>query len=302
MPARPHGGVASPQPRARGSHLPFPFSCTLADSFLADSAPQDQRVRAPIDTAQAPLAIFFTREDIPSSLPTPPPAFEDASYTMRGSVDTPPSAPADLKRVAPAPTASGTANTLLTAGDTESIDSRTSPSARAIKACEPVSSAAHTVCGISRPKCNSPGGVLDDFLLADTIAAVPCVYIPVSAPAPPTASCWRMRPHLLAACIWFWAIYLAWIATRWAAAQPTVAPLRALCPIVFHPTSIPSTSTTLAATETALRHLSPAGQRQPWRIQSHCHQCHGSHVELWVAASGSRFYEWPVKKLFVIVS
>ena len=259
-------------------------------------------MRAPIDTAQAPLAIFFTREDIPSSSPMPPPTFEDTSYTARGSVDTPPSAPADLEHVAPAPTASGTANALLTAGDTESVNSRTSPSTRAIKACEPVSSVAHIVCGISRPKCNSPGGVLDDFSLVDTIAAAPCVHIPVSAPALPTASCQCMRPHLLAACIWFWAIYLAWIATRWAASQPTVAPLRALCPIVFHPTSIPLTSTTLAATETARHRLSPAGQRQPWHIQSHCRQCHGSHVELWVAASGSQFYEWPVKKLFVIIS
>jgi hypothetical protein len=43
---------------------------------------------------------------------------------------------------------------------------------------------------------------------------VPCVHIPVSAPALPTASRRRTRPHLLAACIWFWAIYLAWIATR----------------------------------------------------------------------------------------
>jgi hypothetical protein len=49
----------------------FTDSFSLAESFLADSAPQDQRVRAPIDTTQAPLAIFFTREDIPSSSPTP---------------------------------------------------------------------------------------------------------------------------------------------------------------------------------------------------------------------------------------
>ena len=171
-------------------------------------------MRAPVDTTQAPLAIFFTREDIPSSSPTPPPAFEDTPYTARGSVDTPPSAPADLEHAAPAPTDSGTANALLTAGDTESIDSSISPSMRAIKACEPVSSAAHTACGVSRLKRNSPGGVLDDFSLVDTIAATPCAHTPVSAPAPPTASRQRTRPPLLAACIWFWAIYLAWIATR----------------------------------------------------------------------------------------
>jgi hypothetical protein len=79
----------------------------FTDSFLgilAESAPQDQHVRAPVDTAQAPLAIFFTKEDIPCSSPTPPPAFEDAPHTTRGSVDTPPSAPADLERAAPAPT------------------------------------------------------------------------------------------------------------------------------------------------------------------------------------------------------
>jgi hypothetical protein len=75
----------------------------ITDSFLgvlAESAPQDQHVRAPVDTAQAPLAIFFTREDIPSSSPTPPPAFEDA-HTARGSVDTPPSRPSRLRTRGP---------------------------------------------------------------------------------------------------------------------------------------------------------------------------------------------------------
>jgi hypothetical protein len=88
----------------------FTNSFHLADSSLADSAPQDQCVCAPVNTARAPLIIFFTREDISSSSPTPPPAFENAPYTAHGSVDTPPSATADLKRTAPAPTASGTAN------------------------------------------------------------------------------------------------------------------------------------------------------------------------------------------------
>ena len=144
----------------------------------------------------------------------PPPAFEDAPYTAHSSVDTPPSAPADLEHAAPAPTTSGTTNALLTAGDTESVNSSISPSARAIKACEPVSSAAYTACSVSRPKHNSPGGVLDDFSLADTIAATPCAHIPVSAPALPTASRRHTCPHLLVTCIWFWAIYLAWITTR----------------------------------------------------------------------------------------
>jgi hypothetical protein len=66
--------TCSPENTGRDALANTPFftdSFSLADSFLADSAPQDQRVRAPIDTAQALLAIFFTKEDIPSSSPTP---------------------------------------------------------------------------------------------------------------------------------------------------------------------------------------------------------------------------------------
>jgi hypothetical protein len=51
-------------------------------------------------------------------------------------------------------------------------------------------------------------------MIQSTIAAAPCAHIPVSAPATPTTSRRRTHPHLLAACIWFWAIYLAWIASK----------------------------------------------------------------------------------------
>jgi hypothetical protein len=60
--------TCSPENTGHDALANTPF---FTDSFLADSAPQDQRVCAPIDTAQALLAIFFTREDIPSSSPTP---------------------------------------------------------------------------------------------------------------------------------------------------------------------------------------------------------------------------------------
>jgi hypothetical protein len=51
----------------------FSDSFSLADSFLVDSAPQDLHMRASVNTAQAPFAIFLVEDDLedtPRSLPT----------------------------------------------------------------------------------------------------------------------------------------------------------------------------------------------------------------------------------------
>jgi hypothetical protein len=144
-------------------------SVSLANSFLVDSAPLDQHTHAPVDTTQVLLAIFVALEDIPSSSPMPPPAFEDAPYTACDSVDTPPSAPvdSDFERKAPASPALDITNTLLTAGDLESFDSSISPSTRAgsvrtvlllwYGCCD--DAAAHDWCACDSVKGSSLGGV-----------------------------------------------------------------------------------------------------------------------------------------------
>jgi hypothetical protein len=47
-----------------------------------------------------------------------------------------------------------------------------------------------------------------------TIPAAPCAHILFTAPVSSPKLRRRAHPYLLAACIWFWAIYQAWIATR----------------------------------------------------------------------------------------
>jgi hypothetical protein len=151
----------------------FADTFSLADSFLADSAPQDQRAHTPVDTAQAPFAIFFAREDIPSSSPTPPPAFEGTPDTAHVTVDAPPSALVDLECGSAALPTSNIAGALLTAGDTESLDSSISLSAGAIKPRAQASSAVNTARRESAPEQGILGDVLEDFSLADTFLARP---------------------------------------------------------------------------------------------------------------------------------
>jgi hypothetical protein len=214
-----------------------------------DSAPQDEHVHAPVDTAQAPLAIFFTREDIPSS-------FESTQDTAHGSVDTLPSAPTDLRCRSAALPAPNIAGALLTAGDAESLDSSISPCAGVIKACTQASGAVNTAHGISVGRSTALGEVLDDFSLADTFIAqppplvsvssaeraeatappghqtptpsttaisvspkspipvAPCAHIAVTSPASSPIPHRCVHLHFLAACTLFWVAYLLWVATR----------------------------------------------------------------------------------------
>ena len=154
----------------------FTDSFSLADSFLADSALQEQRARAPVDTAQALLAIFFTRANISSPLPAPPLALKGTPDTACVTDDTPPSALVDLEcRPAALPT-SNTADALLTAGDLESLDSSISLCARAIGAH------AQARKEIAQEQ-GTPGDVLNVPSLADTLFVQPPPHLPLTQQA-----------------------------------------------------------------------------------------------------------------------
>jgi hypothetical protein len=156
---------------------------TLANTFLADSAPQEQRAHAPVDTAQATLAFFLAKEGASSIPPPAPPAFEGIPDTASGPVDTPPSAPADLDCGSATLPASDTAEALLTAGDAESLDSSISPSVGAIKPRAQASSAVDTARGDSESaqEQGTPGDVLNDLSPADTLFVQPPPLVSVSS-------------------------------------------------------------------------------------------------------------------------
>jgi hypothetical protein len=119
--------------------LSFASSFSLADSFLANSAPQDLHMRASVNTAQAPFAMFLVEEDLedtPSSLPTSPPTSED-TQTQRAARWTRCPAwqrPSRLGHEAPASPTFDIANTFLAAEEPKPINSSISPSSSAIEA------------------------------------------------------------------------------------------------------------------------------------------------------------------------